>query len=323
MILRNLRRMAGEGVDHKNEAHVQAYMVARQTTARPRPAQILAIVASSKVTVSSTTRLSSDFWLVPRDNFRATPPPQVMKAMVSEQELRQTHKVPVDTRLVDMCCPRELLGPRVKTVRFEEALSHGVSENVMPRFAAAELLDVASESSEATLQPQQRGERPRAQQGTSSAASGAGPPAAPARATAAEASVPSAAPAPVGCSSAKAGVAARTAAEAPCKKFRVLKEMRSEEVDKPEEHEATRGFSVMFGAGVRRCSPNGKGTRSGVQGSRHRVSVTEAQSTLGATIVTAFAVPENQQKIQRSRGICLKVCRSVREGYPPPPMPWV
>jgi len=297
MILRNLRRMAGEGVDHKNEAHVQAYMVARQTTARPRPAQILAIVASSKVTVSSTTRLSSDFWLVPKDNFRATPPPQVMKAMVSEQELRQTHKVPVDTQfagtyIVDMCCPRELLGPRVKTVRFEEALSHGVSENVMPRSAAAELLDVASEASEATLQRQQRGERPRTQQGMSSAASGAGPSAAPARATAAEAPVPSAAPAPVGCSSAKAGCAARTGAEAPCKKLRVLKEMRSEEVDKPEEHEATRGFSVMFGAGVGRGSPNGKGTRSGVQGSRHRVSVTEAQSTLGATFCPTFAAPE-------------------------------
>ena len=65
----NLRRMAEHGVDWRNPLHVSAYLLARQQTDRPKPEQILAIAKQSQVNMSDGTRLSIEFYLVPRTNF--------------------------------------------------------------------------------------------------------------------------------------------------------------------------------------------------------------------------------------------------------------
>ena len=55
-IAANMRRM--KGVDDKNPAHVQAYLVARQQTARPRAETVLAIAKSTETKFKATARMT-------------------------------------------------------------------------------------------------------------------------------------------------------------------------------------------------------------------------------------------------------------------------
>ena len=125
----SLRRMAGQGVDWRNPTHVSAYLLARQQTDRPKPEQILAIAQQSQVTMQDGTRLTRDFYLVPRNNFPDKCPPWLQEFLVTEQELRDTHKVPDDTDLaavfiVDGSCELKRLGKRVTRLSFEQSFSH-------------------------------------------------------------------------------------------------------------------------------------------------------------------------------------------------------
>ena len=61
----NLRRLGG-GLDHKNPAHVRAYLLARQTSARPRADAVWAILNSQTDTMQQETKLQTDFFLVPK-----------------------------------------------------------------------------------------------------------------------------------------------------------------------------------------------------------------------------------------------------------------
>ena len=58
-IAANMRRMKDKGVDEKNPAHVQAYLVARQQTARPRPETILRIAKSAETKFKTQARMTS------------------------------------------------------------------------------------------------------------------------------------------------------------------------------------------------------------------------------------------------------------------------
>ena len=63
-IAANMRRM--KGVDDKKPAHVQAYLVARQQTARPRAETVLAIAKSQGTKFNASARMTSKFVLAPR-----------------------------------------------------------------------------------------------------------------------------------------------------------------------------------------------------------------------------------------------------------------
>ena len=120
----NLRRMAEHGVDWRNPLHVSAYLLARQQTDRPKPEQILAIAKQSQVNMSDGTRLSIEFYLVPRTNFPDRCPPWLQDFLVTEKELRETHTVPDHTDLsgvliVDQSCDLKRLGKRVGKLSFE------------------------------------------------------------------------------------------------------------------------------------------------------------------------------------------------------------
>lgn len=125
-----LRRWQREGVDidPKNEAHVAAYRLARQSTDRPRSDQVLAIIATQTMQHQSAANLSSDFWVVPRANFPTGLPADLAKWSISEAELRENYKVPRDTDfgtayLVDGGCSRQALGRGVKSMAFSETLT--------------------------------------------------------------------------------------------------------------------------------------------------------------------------------------------------------
>ena len=128
----NLRRWAGLGIDHKNPAHVSAYLLARQQFVRPRPEQVLAILGQSQVQTATTARLSTEFLLVPKGNLGGKAPGWLQDFLVGEEELRSNYRVPAHCDfaavfVVDPSCPAERLGKRVARMAFEQSFSHSLS----------------------------------------------------------------------------------------------------------------------------------------------------------------------------------------------------
>ena len=124
-IAANMRRFAEHGIDHRNPEHVAAYLLARQTTTRPRPEQILAILNSGKTVSEAGFELRSDYFLVPKGNLNDQEAEALGRYVISEKQLRQTCAVPAETNLsmvwiVDASCPREHLGPGTKKMYFRE-----------------------------------------------------------------------------------------------------------------------------------------------------------------------------------------------------------
>lgn len=124
----NLRRWADKGLDHKNPAHVSAYLLARQQSTRPTPSQILAILGQSQVSTASTARLTTEFMLVPKGNFGGDAPGWLQEFLVPESELRRNYRVPAHSDfsavfVVDPSCPAERLGKRVARMAFEQTFS--------------------------------------------------------------------------------------------------------------------------------------------------------------------------------------------------------
>lgn len=131
-IAANLRRWQQHGIDHKNPAHVSAYLLARQQFTRPRPEQVLAILGKSQVNTATTARLTTEFLLVPKGNFGGKPPGWLQEFLVGEDELRANYRVPAHSDfaavfVVDPSCPAERLGKRVSRMAFEQSFSHSLS----------------------------------------------------------------------------------------------------------------------------------------------------------------------------------------------------
>lgn len=129
-IAANMRRFAVDGIDHRNPDHVAAYLLARQSTTRPRSEQIVAILESMKTKSEVGFQLSSEFWLVPKGNLNDEEVKMLGDYIVSEEELRETGAVPVETDLsavyiVEANCPRESLGHGIKKMSFRELLGSG------------------------------------------------------------------------------------------------------------------------------------------------------------------------------------------------------
>ena len=209
----NLRRWAEHGVDHKNPDHVQAYLLARQQCARPRPEHVLAIIRSKQTALQSTASLSSEFWLFSKFGVVGEPA-WFGEWGVTEQHLRDNFKVPADCDLdgfwiVDAGCPRHLLGKGTKRISFEEAIQ--TTMGGIPDAASA-----ASAPASAALAP-------------------VAALAAEARSLAPASAAP---PAPVSAASAPAS-AAEAPAQPPSKKQRVLKMMQSDDMHHAEDLEAT------------------------------------------------------------------------------------
>ena len=131
-IAANLRRWGCHGIDHKNPAHVAAYLLARQQCTRPRPEQVLAIIGKSEVETATTARLSTEFYLVPRANFGGKPPGWLEEFVVHEEELRSNYRVPAHSDftavwVVDQACPLTRLGKRVARMSFEQSFTQRMS----------------------------------------------------------------------------------------------------------------------------------------------------------------------------------------------------
>ena len=134
-IAQSLRRWKRDGYDFdwRNPEHVAAYQLARESSPRPRPGDVLRILATNQITHESAAKFSVEFWLVPRSNFSAPPPQQVVDNTISEAELADNYAMPADfdfssVWVVDMMCPRNLLGPRVRKMSFEESLRRKMTD---------------------------------------------------------------------------------------------------------------------------------------------------------------------------------------------------
>ena len=134
-IAANMRRFAIDGIDHRNPDHVAAYLLARQSTSRPRSDQIKAILESMNTKSEVGFHLSSEFWLVPKGNLNDDDVKRLGVYIVSEQQLREAGGLPVDTDLsavyvVEACCPREHLGLGVKRMSFRESFNRTMTHNL-------------------------------------------------------------------------------------------------------------------------------------------------------------------------------------------------
>jgi len=128
----NLRRMAAHGINYKDPDHVSAYLLLRQTHERPRPEQILAALKTSKVLSTSGCQLSTESYLVLKDNVGTPIPDWVQEWGVSEEDVRENYQVPEETNfkkwyIIDCACPREQLGKGVKKIAFKEAFTRSLS----------------------------------------------------------------------------------------------------------------------------------------------------------------------------------------------------
>ena len=119
---------AGHPVNSKNREHVRAYLLAKQSNARPRAETVLAILSNASSVSTGGVKLSSDFILVPKINFAdiAEGPPWLQEWIVTESELRSTYNVPEDTDfsgffVCDGSTPIARLGKRLKKISFEES----------------------------------------------------------------------------------------------------------------------------------------------------------------------------------------------------------
>jgi len=121
----NMRRFAEHGIDHNNPEHVAAYLLARQTTTRPRPEHILSILKSAKTSSKMGFELCDEYYLVPKGNMTEEAVHALGRYFLSEEELAKRATSPHDTNLsavwiIDGSCPREHLGPGIKSMFFRE-----------------------------------------------------------------------------------------------------------------------------------------------------------------------------------------------------------
>lgn len=234
-IAANMRRMKDKGIDERNPAHVQAYILAREKSSRPRAEAVLAIIASQEVKHKASARMTTEFVLVPRANFPQGAPKWLEEWLVSDSELRSTCRVPEDTDfsavfVCDGSVPRTHLGKRVRTMAFDDVVEH-ISRSKTGGASADDGGDDGSEPEAGAAS-------------ASAAAAGAAPAAAAAAPASAAPGSAAEAPAPApGAASAAAtpGATPTSVAEGPpSKKARVLKMLHSEEAPKhDEEEEAT------------------------------------------------------------------------------------
>ena len=90
----NMRRFAEHGIDHNNPEHVAAYLLARQTTTRPRPEHILSILKSAKTTSQMGFELCDDYFLVPKGYLTEEEVRALGSYVVSEEQLCEACDLP-------------------------------------------------------------------------------------------------------------------------------------------------------------------------------------------------------------------------------------
>ena len=123
---------AGHDVQPNNRDHIQAYVVARQTSNRPRAEQVLAILRGAKAKVISGVRLTQEFALVPSSNIQGPVPDWLSDFIVTEEELRKNYRVPPESDfsnfiIVDGNGPLNRLGKRIRKIAFEEVAEFSMS----------------------------------------------------------------------------------------------------------------------------------------------------------------------------------------------------
>jgi len=155
--VRALARWRDLGIDPKSADHQAAYLLARQATDRPRVESVLAIINSKVEQASSSARLSTEFYLVPSQNFPLGVPPELSRWHVLEQDIRANYQVPAETDLsaaliFDGACSQTLLGLRVKRMTFEDKLSR---QWVVASSSAASAADADLEALPAAPAPAQ------------------------------------------------------------------------------------------------------------------------------------------------------------------------
>ena len=124
-----LRRFKNEGfaINPLDKTHIAAYLLARETSLRPRAETVLQIIAAQQLEHSSGASFKSVFYIVPAANFPNGIPGDIAKWQVSEQDLRANYDVSEYTDLgaaliFDDGCPKSSLGLRVRTVSFFETI---------------------------------------------------------------------------------------------------------------------------------------------------------------------------------------------------------
>ena len=126
---RALKRWQQEhGFNPMDDAHINAYKLARQASKRPTPEKVWNIVKSAQLSQKTETKLTTDFYLVPKGNFPHGLPQALIPFLIQESSLRKEFQVPVDTNLqavyiIDKAVKRESLGLKVKNVHFSHSLA--------------------------------------------------------------------------------------------------------------------------------------------------------------------------------------------------------
>ena len=123
----NLRRWQGSGIEPNNRVHIQAYMLARETSERPTKEMVLDIINSNKQESTSSSSLSADFWIIGRAGVTGTPD-WLKEWQVTEAELRENYQIPAEVDLseayvLDGGCPRQVLGKGARRITFKEQMS--------------------------------------------------------------------------------------------------------------------------------------------------------------------------------------------------------
>jgi hypothetical protein len=138
-----LRRWGEHGVDHRNPDHIAAYLLLRTTNDRPRPEQLLQILATKVNQVAKAASMTCTFLLVPKRNFGvAGLPSDLEQFVVPEKELRQDFEVPTDTDLsavfvLDGGAPTAKLGRGVRKLTFSDTLSRSLTASAASSSSAA------------------------------------------------------------------------------------------------------------------------------------------------------------------------------------------
>ena len=131
-IAASLKRWAAHGLEHDNPDHIAAYRLARQSHKRPRVDQVIAILESQKTEHRSGARMSREFVLAPRSNFPKGLPAALMEWTVSEEALRDSQDVPIDSDfttvyIFDGNVPRSALG---KQAGLQHSISHSNADKI-------------------------------------------------------------------------------------------------------------------------------------------------------------------------------------------------
>ena len=124
-------RRQGYDLDYRNANHVSAFVLAKQSNARAKAEEVLAILRTQETQHKTTVSVTSEFWVLLKDKAPNPLPPQVLENIVPMAELLNKYSVPEDIDLrsvhvIDMACDRCLLGSRVRKVTFSEAISRSM-----------------------------------------------------------------------------------------------------------------------------------------------------------------------------------------------------